>query len=180
MIDMLRRIAVRSYRIGRFIGYFVYELIASNVIVAWEIITPRSGLSPVIIAMPLRSRTRGERTLFVGVVTLTPGTLSLDLRDEPGTVYIHGMHARDVDRFRTRLHYLEDLLLAAWRPVGPSGQAGPALDRGATAAGRPSGGMSVPSLPPAPETPSADDGNGSADGDSGTNGNAPSTEEGRR
>lgn len=157
MIDWLRRFAVRSYRIGRFVGYFIYELIASNVIVAWEIVTPRSGLSPVIIAMPLRSRTKGERTLFVGVVTLTPGTLSLDLRDEPATLYIHGMHASDVDRFRRRLHYLEDLLLAAWRPVGSARQVGPAVPGAAvpTAAG-PSGESG--GLPPRPETPAASDG----------------------
>lgn len=117
LTDVLRRGVVRTWRIIRFIGFFIYELIASNVIVAWEIITPRSGLAPVIIAMPLRSRNRLERTLFVGVVTLTPGTLSLDLRDEPAILYVHGMHAKDIDRFRSRLHYLEDLLLAAWRPV---------------------------------------------------------------
>lgn len=134
MTDILRRTALRSYRIARFLGYFVYELVASNVIVAWEIITPRSGLAPVIIAMPLRARTRVERTVFVGIVTLTPGTLSLDMRDDPATLYVHGMHASDVDRFRARLRYLETLLLAAWRPVKDPEDPATAGAGGATAA----------------------------------------------
>jgi multicomponent Na+:H+ antiporter subunit E len=117
MTDLLRRTALRSYRIARFIGYFIYELAASNVMVGWEIATPRSGLSPVVIAMPLRVRPGSERTAFVGIVTLTPGTLSLDLSDRPSVLYVHGMHAHDIDRFRARLVRLENMLIAAWRPV---------------------------------------------------------------
>jgi multisubunit Na+/H+ antiporter MnhE subunit len=121
MTDLLRRALLRGYRIVRFAGYFCYELVASNVVVAWEIVRPRSGLAPVIIPLRLRTRPGLERTVYVGIVTLTPGTLALDLDDATGVLYVHGMHARDVTAFRARLRRLEDLQLAAWRPVrGPA------------------------------------------------------------
>jgi multicomponent Na+:H+ antiporter subunit E len=124
MTGIPRRTALRCYRIVHFAAYFAYELTASNVMVAWEVVRPRTALAPVIVAMPLRTRPGLERTAFVGIVTLTPGTLALDLRDDPGVLYIHGMQARDVDAFRARLYRLEDLLLAAWRPVGAPGRKG--------------------------------------------------------
>lgn len=120
-----RRTLLRGFRIVHFLGYFCYELVASNVMVTWKIITPRPRLAPIVVAMPLRTRPGLERATYVGMVTLTPGTLALDLRDDSGTLYVHGMHALDVERFRGRLRRLEDLQLAAWRPVdAPPAQKG--------------------------------------------------------
>lgn len=114
---LLRRTVVRTWRIVRFVTYFGWEFLLSNAAVLWEILTPGDGTSPAIIAAPLRSRRRVEIVSFANLITLTPGTLSVELLRDPPVIYLHGMFVRDVDRSLAQLRRLEDRMLAALRPV---------------------------------------------------------------
>jgi multicomponent Na+:H+ antiporter subunit E len=114
---LLRRTAVRTWRIVRFVIYFGWEFLLSNAAVLWEILTPGDGTTPAIIAAPLRSRSRMEIVSFANLITLTPGTLSVELLRDPPVIYLHGMFVRDVDAFLAQLRRLEDRMLAALRPV---------------------------------------------------------------
>ncbi len=103
----------RILRLLVFAGYFLRELVAANVQVVWDVLTPRSRLSPGIVALPLRSRTPGEITLIANLVSLTPGTLSLAVSHDPDTLYVHGMYAGDRERFVRQLRHMEDRMLYA-------------------------------------------------------------------
>lgn len=116
----------RATRIIRFAGYFAVQLVRANLVVAREIITPRSGLCPAIVRVPLRGRTRGEIVWMVLLVGLTPGTLPVAVDWSAPALYVHGMHAHDPEVFRRCLAELEDRLLSAMRPAGAT--AGPAGD----------------------------------------------------
>ncbi len=87
----------------RFIFYFIKELIVANLKVAYDIITPRHYMKPGIIAFPLDVATDLEITLFANLLTLTPGTLSLDVSDDKKTLYVHALYVDDADRFRKEL-----------------------------------------------------------------------------
>ncbi|GAA1902163.1 Na+/H+ antiporter subunit E [Streptomyces sodiiphilus] len=117
MTDLLRRTAVRTWRIVYFLVFFTFRFVESNFVVAWEIITPGSQLSPAIVELPLRCRTRAEMAAMANLLSLTPGTLTLELDTSPPTLWVHGTHARDVSRFRAQLRHLETRLLDAMRPV---------------------------------------------------------------
>ena len=107
----------RLARIIRFAGYFGYRLVVANLVVAREIVTPGSGLSPGIVEFRLRTRTPTEVVLMALAVGLTPGTLTVAIRQEPPTLFVHGMHAEDPQTFRAELARLQDRLLPAVRPV---------------------------------------------------------------
>ncbi|WP_409328595.1 Na+/H+ antiporter subunit E [Trujillonella humicola] len=105
-------------RLARFVvfaGYFARELVLANLQVVWDVLTPRSRLSPGIVALPLRSRTAGEITLLANLVSLTPGTLSLAVGRDPDTLYVHGMYAGTREEFVRQLEEMEDRMLHAWR-----------------------------------------------------------------
>lgn len=70
---------------------FLYELAASAVRVSLVVLTPdlKSALRPAIIAFPLSLRSDGEITLLANLITLTPGTLSVDVSDDRTTLYVH-------------------------------------------------------------------------------------------
>jgi multicomponent Na+:H+ antiporter subunit E len=53
-----------------------------------------------IIAIPLDAESDLEITVLANLITLTPGTLSLDVSQDRKILYIHAMHVRDVDKFR--------------------------------------------------------------------------------
>jgi multicomponent Na+:H+ antiporter subunit E len=92
-LDALRRIpAVLS--LGAFVAW---ELLLSNVRVARVILFPRRHLRPVLVAVPLDVRSDAAITLLANVLTLTPGTLSVDVSTDRRTLYVHALSAPDPD-----------------------------------------------------------------------------------
>ncbi len=83
-----------------FLIFFLAELVKSNLRVAWDVITPRAHRSPAIIAVPLAVTTDEEITLLANLITMTPGTLSIDVSDDRRTLYVHGMFVTDPDSYR--------------------------------------------------------------------------------
>lgn len=119
---MIARTGVRTARVIGFAGYFAYEFLKSNLVLLREILRPRPHAAPAIVALPLRCRTRLEAVFLANLITLTPGTLTLEVAEDPPTLYVHGMFAGDLEGFRTDLRDLEDRMLRALRPVGGDDQ----------------------------------------------------------
>lgn len=66
------------------IKYFiklVLEVISANIAVAMIVLNPRLNISPGIIIMRCELKRTLLRVLFVNSITLTPGTITLDLED---------------------------------------------------------------------------------------------------
>ncbi|ROU03726.1 Na+/H+ antiporter subunit E [Histidinibacterium lentulum] len=74
---------------------FLYELVVSSLEVAWDIITPGQGSRPAIIVMPLDVKSDAGILLIANLITLTPGTLSLDVSEDRKSLKIHAMFADD-------------------------------------------------------------------------------------
>jgi multicomponent Na+:H+ antiporter subunit E len=83
-----------------FVVFFVWELVLSNLRVAWDVLTPRAYRRPGVVAVPLDAETDVEITLLANLVTLTPGTLSLDVSDDRRTLYVHAMFVDDPEDLR--------------------------------------------------------------------------------
>ena len=84
------------------IGFFIWDLILSNVQVAWDVVRPRPGIRPGVIAIPLDARTDVEITLLANLITLTPGSLSLDVSADRQTLYLHVMDVQDPEALRRK------------------------------------------------------------------------------
>jgi multicomponent Na+:H+ antiporter subunit E len=82
-----------------FIFYFLYEMIAANVQVAYDVITPKYFFKPGIIRYPLEATTDIEINLLSTMISMTPGTLILDISEDKKSLFIHVMYLRDRDRF---------------------------------------------------------------------------------
>jgi multicomponent Na+:H+ antiporter subunit E len=113
----LRRAPVRAGRVVRFIVYYLWEFLTANAAVLHEILRPRRRGVPAIIALPLRCRRPVEIASLANLISLTPGTLTIEVALEPPTLYVHGMFASDPDRFIAGLRTMENHMLAAMRPV---------------------------------------------------------------
>jgi multicomponent Na+:H+ antiporter subunit E len=83
--------------------FFFKELVISTVRVAWEVLTPATHRKPGIIAVPLDAETDFEITLLANVITLTPGTLSLEVSEDRSILYVHAMFVDDPAAFRREL-----------------------------------------------------------------------------
>lgn len=84
----------------RFFFFFVWELILANLRVAIDVITPRHLMRPGIIAIPLDAHSDAEIAFVATLITLTPGTLTLDVSDDRTVMYIHAMYIDDLEGLR--------------------------------------------------------------------------------
>ncbi len=84
-------------------GTFLKELVLSSLTVAAAVLAPRPRMSPGIIAVPLDAKHDAQITAFANLVTLTPGTLSLDVDDDRRTLYVHAMFTEDPEELKQTL-----------------------------------------------------------------------------
>jgi multicomponent Na+:H+ antiporter subunit E len=87
----------------RFVGFFLYELVLSNLRVAWDVLTPRANRQPGVVAVPLEKASDMEITVLANLVTLTPGSLSLDVAPDRSCLFVHAMFVDDPDRIRATI-----------------------------------------------------------------------------
>ncbi len=87
-----------------FIAFFLWEMIKANLQVTYYILAPRRKMRPGVIAVPLDVRTDAEIALLANLITLTPGTLSLDVSADRRVIYIHSITLGDrADQFRRQV-----------------------------------------------------------------------------
>jgi multicomponent Na+:H+ antiporter subunit E len=76
---------------------FVVELLKAGWRVAKISVRPNLALRPAVIAYPLRVTRDFEITLLANLITLTPGTLSVDVSTDRRHLYIHCIDVHDFD-----------------------------------------------------------------------------------
>ncbi len=92
------------------------KLLESNIRLAWEILTPGIGTHTGIIAVPMHGGSDGVITTVANSITLTPGTMTVEVtRTDDGVIlYIHGMYTKDLDAVRHEMLVIEALALRAF------------------------------------------------------------------
>ncbi len=109
--------------------WFAKALVLANLSVAREVLRPRLALQEGIVAVPLRSRSPLVATFVANAITLTPGTLTVDVRpagfgvDEHGDVvsgdaapvlYVHCLVTGDPEVVRAEGLELEERVVRAF------------------------------------------------------------------
>ena len=118
------RLPVRVVPMARFGLLFAWSLVKASAVVAWEVVTPRNRINEGIVAIHLQTTSPGLITLIANAVTLTPGTLTLEVRHDPPTLFVHVLHLRAIEDVRADIHHLEAVALAAFADEGPVPAAG--------------------------------------------------------
>lgn len=113
-----RRMVLRPVATLRFAAWFVVQLIASTWSVALLVISPASRVARgVVIEVLLAERAYAVRTLIAHSISLTPGTLTVDIGADGRTLYVHVMEAADIAAARTSIAALEARACAAFAPA---------------------------------------------------------------
>jgi multicomponent Na+:H+ antiporter subunit E len=99
--------------------YFSWELIKASALLAWEVVTPRMRVQAAVITVELTCGIVGIMTAVANMVSLTPGTVTLDVDEDTRTLFIHVLHLPSLDLARESVLRLEGLTLAAFPPRNP-------------------------------------------------------------
>ncbi len=79
----------------RYLFVFLFEVVKANVDVVKIVLSPTLEMRPGIIAYKMDVKTDAGITLLANSITLTPGTLSVDISEDKKTLYIHALHIED-------------------------------------------------------------------------------------
>lgn len=78
-----------------YIGAFLWEVIKSNFDVAYRVLHPKMPINPGIVRVPVTLTSEYGKTILANSITLTPGTLTLDIKDQ--NFYIHWLTIKTYD-----------------------------------------------------------------------------------
>lgn len=100
------------------LGLVLWAVVAvtkASLQVARDIVAPSARIAPVVLVLPLRTRTAVETATVSGLVTLTPGTLTVGIVADPPALWVHGLYGQHPDALRGELRATEQRVLRAMR-----------------------------------------------------------------
>ena len=125
-----RRAGVHPVAVVRYGLHFAWALVTATTQVVRTVLSPRMHLEEAVVAVPLRAVSPVVVTFVANSITLTPGTLTVDIRprhfgvggdglhDEeeghrPPVLYVHVLHLRTTEEVKRELFQLRDLTVRA-------------------------------------------------------------------
>lgn len=79
----------------QYIPIFLWECIKANLDVAYRVLHPKMPIKPGIVKVKTTLKTNIAKTFLANSITMTPGTLSVDIVGN--SLYIHWIYVRDKD-----------------------------------------------------------------------------------
>jgi len=83
---------VPYHHIPKTLSYYVWlfgEIVKANVQVVRAVLSPNLEVSPTLVRIPSPQTTEVGKTVFANSITLTPGTVSMEMED--GTILVHAL-----------------------------------------------------------------------------------------
>ncbi|MCM3004400.1 Na+/H+ antiporter subunit E [Priestia koreensis] len=94
----------KVYAIVKLLLIFLRELLKANIDVLKEVLRPKLNIKPCIFALPISVKKDWEITTLANLITLTPGTLVIDISDDNSILYIHAINIEDVNEVIDDIH----------------------------------------------------------------------------
>lgn len=91
---------IRPYPALKLFLLFLRELFRSAWRVAVLVLRPRLDIRPDVVAVPVSLTRDAELTLLANLITLTPGTLTVDIAEDRRALYVHALEGDDPDAVR--------------------------------------------------------------------------------
>ncbi len=90
---------VRLFRLIAFIIYYLKELVLSSLYVAYDIMTPKDLMRPGFVEVPIDLKSETAIIALANLISMTPGSLTVDMTPDKKKIYIHAMYLFDKEKF---------------------------------------------------------------------------------
>lgn len=104
----------RPVAIARLVGHMLATTVRSNVVLTREVLSKSSNIRTAVVGVPLPGCSDELLTLITNLVAISPGTMPLELTQDPIVLYIHILHLHDVEDVRRDIQHLTDLTVRAF------------------------------------------------------------------
>jgi len=78
-----------------YLFYLAYNIVLANLDVAYRVLHPKMPINPEIVRFNSKLNSDIAKTILANSITLTPGTITIDVRD--GTLYVHSLSPNALD-----------------------------------------------------------------------------------
>ena len=86
---------LRIERIPGYLFWLAWQIVKSNIDISRRILSPSLPIAPTVRWLPASQRSELARVIYANSITLTPGTLSIDLTHD--SVEVHALHEGSLD-----------------------------------------------------------------------------------
>jgi multicomponent Na+:H+ antiporter subunit E len=93
------RILIEVVRFFKYIPWLLYQIVLSNIHVAYLVLSPGMPIDPKIIRYKTRLKSDLSLVTFANSITLTPGTITADISE--GEYYVHILSQKFADDLMT-------------------------------------------------------------------------------
>ena len=91
---------VEVIRFIKYIPWLIYQIILANIHVAYLVLSPRMPIQPSLITFPTKLKKGISLLTFANSITLTPGTITADIRGG-GYYVVHALDRKVADDLLT-------------------------------------------------------------------------------
>jgi len=95
----------KPHRIAAFLGLLLGDIVVSNIVVARQVLGAPERLQPGFIAIPLDLKEALPITILASTISLTPGTVSIEITEDRKTLYVHALHVECETKLVDRIKY---------------------------------------------------------------------------
>ncbi|HWG93370.1 MAG TPA: Na+/H+ antiporter subunit E [Mycobacteriales bacterium] len=110
---------VRPVALLAFVGFFSVELVRASLVVVWQVLRPRGELSQAVLALDVPGASDRLLALVANSISLTPGTLTLEVDRERSRLYVHALDVGGPDGVEKARRDMLRLVRKAAAAVGP-------------------------------------------------------------
>ena len=108
-VSRVRTVAIpakKPLKMIAFLGLLLIDIIVSSIVVAKQVLGAPERLQPGFIIIPLDLKEALPITILASTISLTPGTVSIEVSEDRTTLYVHALHvdseSKLVDRIKHR------------------------------------------------------------------------------
>lgn len=94
---------VRLIRLLVFMVYYIKELVVSSLYVAYDIITPTDLMKPGFVEVPIDLKSNTAIIVLANLISMTPGSLTVDLTPDKKKIFVHAMYLYDKEKFIAKI-----------------------------------------------------------------------------
>jgi multicomponent Na+:H+ antiporter subunit E len=94
---------LRIFRFILFIGFYFKELFVSSLLLAWDIVRPRKSFKHGIVGIDLDLKSDTAIIALTNLLSMTPGSLSVELTPDRKRLYVHSMYLDDPEAFKLKI-----------------------------------------------------------------------------
>lgn len=117
----MNRVLQRLWRLPVLAIWASGAIAAASLQVARDIVWPSAALKPGIVIVPVYLSNATQVAVWVSLINLTPGTLTVEVSDDLDEAWVHSLYAGDPEALKEELHDLQHRVARAFAEPLPVG-----------------------------------------------------------